>query len=268
MTPPAQTQANPSEERSRSLTSMLGCGCAVLVGLFLFTVVTTTLLTYRAGKRMAEVAGDPELAAGAVREILPYDEAPAGYHPIGNLSVPWVMDVIFFGGPEPSQEGGEATQGFVFVRIRDWFGRGERSRDWLESGEGDDAPIAQEQIRFEPEETVDRGELTSGDAEVAWIARRGIVEMNVDFDEEEEADGKGRGKVEISEDGMGKNGGAHRGVLTVLSIDCGEKGWQRLGLWFAPDPQPGRPAAEVDWSGTPADPAALADHLGHFQLCA
>ena len=40
-------------------------------------------------------------------------------------------------------------------------------------------------------------------------------------------------------------------------------------VWSGPAPQgsEGKPAKEVDYKGTPADPAALQDFLGHFRLC-
>ena len=255
------------EDKSRSLSSVIGCGCAVVVALFLLAIVASTLLTYRAGQRMKEVAADPQRAAAAVAEVLPYEELPDGYHPVGVLSVPWVMDIAFLGGPGVPAEGESLSQGFVFVRIRDWFGRGERSREVLESGEGDDAPIAQQQIRFEPEETLGRGELESGGATVGWVARRGKVEMNVsDVIGDEDGDGagpRGRGAVEVRTG----DEGPQRGILTVLSIDCGEEGWQRMGIWFERDPAPDTPPEQADLTGTPADPDAIARHLGHFRLC-
>lgn len=274
------TQNHPaSEDKSRSLSSIIGCGCAIVVALFLVAIVATTLLTYRAGKQMKEVAGDPQRAAAAVREVLPYEELPDGYHPVGVLSVPWVMDIAFLGGPAEPTEGESLSQGFVFVRIRDWFGRGERSRQVLESGEGDDAPIAQQQIRFEPEETLGRGEIASGGATVAWVARRGKVEMNVSdvIGEAEDGEpdrllGQDRSRDGTRERGAedvpaGAGQGPQRGILTVLSIDCGEKGWQRMGIWFEQDPAPDTPAGQADLAGTPADPEAIGRHLGHFRLC-
>jgi len=266
------TNHPPGEDKSRSISSIIGCGCAILVALFLLAIVTSTVLTYRAGQRMKEVSSDPQRAAAAVREVLPYDELPDGYHPVGVLSVPWVMDIAFLGGPTEPRKGESLSQGFVFVRIRDWFGRGQRSREVLESGEGDDSPIAQQQIRFEPEETLGRGEFASGDATVGWVARRGKVEMNVSdvIGEEDAGEGRQRSAADFGIDadaGAGAGQGPQRGILTVLSIECGEEGWQRMGIWFARDPAPDTPPEQADLSGTPADPDAIARHLAHFRLC-
>ena len=313
----------------RSVSTLLGCGCAALVALILGGVALMTFLTYRAGKRLEAMAHDPAQASAAVQEVLPYDELPAGYVAVGTLSVPFLMDVAFLrrgalrqaqgeaegkaegeaeskaegaaegqaqgaaeGGAEGQAEGasegeaegaaeGEAEagtpvasgsgdedrvveendfeSGFLFVRVRDWMGRGNKARQWIESGESDDSPIDQQELRFDPQEVVARGELTAGGADVLWVARRGMLDVDTSgFEKEHEAV-----KITVGE------GHHEEGLLTVLSIDCsGDDGWQRIGIWFVPDPAPETPAAELDWTGTPADPAAIESLLGHFGLCA
>lgn len=260
----------------RSLSSWLGCGCAGIVTLVMLVVVLVTFLTYRAGQRMEEMINDPERAAAAVAEVVPYDELPAGYHPVGALHVPWMMDVAILAGPgEPGSRGDAAgqgdagaedgfEQGFFFVRVRDWFGRSDDAEGWLEGGGGDDAPIEQEELRFDPEEVVDRGELTAGDATVSWVTRRGQIQIEEGrLRGEEEGSG---GVVQIK--GHGEDDDSRPGLLNLMSIRCsGDEGWQRLGIWFVPDPAPDVPTAEFDWTGTPADPDAIEAFLGHFRLC-
>jgi hypothetical protein len=243
----------------RSVSTLLGCGCAALVAIILGGVALMTFVTYRAGKRLEAMATDPAQAAEAVREVLPHAELPAGYAPVGTLSVPFLMDVAFLRSDRSSAEG---ESGFLFVRVRDWFGRGEQTRQWIETGESDGSPIQQEEIRFDPEEVVDRGELTLGGTGVLWVARRGTVDVDTSgFGGERE---RAPVQVKIGED----EDEGQEGLLTVLSIDCpGDDRYQRVGIWFVPDPAPGTPAAEVDWSGTPADPAAIGELLGHFELC-
>ena len=41
----------------------------------------------------------------------------------------------------------------------------------------------------------------------------------------------------------------------------------RMGIWFAPDPNPQAPLATADFQGTPADVPALTEFLAHFHLC-
>ena len=275
-----------TDSEPRSASTYLGCGCAAIVALILGGVALMTFLTYRAGKGLEAMAHDPQRAAAAVAEVLPHDELPAGYTPVGTLSVPFLMDVAFLrrgaqadggeaagatagGAEEAAGEGAAAglsgddfESGFLFVRIRDWFGRGDKAKAWIESGESDEAPIDQQELRFDPDEVVARGDLRLGGVGVAWVARRGEVKIDTSgFDDEK------RAPVKITVDD--EDDEPEEGLLTVMSIDCGAgNGWQRIGIWFVPDPAPGTPAADVDWTGTPADPAAIEDMLGHFELCA
>lgn len=243
----------------RSVSTLLGCGCAALITLFMLFVVVTTWLTYRAGERLKEMVHDPRAAEAATREVLPYDRLPAGYAPRGTLSVPLVMDVAFFGGPGASGGDDAFDHGFVYVRVRDWLGRGDRTREWLSGGEGDDTPIEQQQVAFQPKEVVARGELTTGGARITWSARRGDVEIDLGElgDGEEDDDG-----------GDAVGDAAQPGVLALMAIDCGDEGWERIGMWFVPDPAPESDTGDVDWTGTPGDPRAIADFLTPFALCA
>jgi hypothetical protein len=252
-----------ADTEKRSVSTLLGCGCAALVAIILGGVALVTFVTYRAGKRLEAMATDPAQAAAAVREVLPHEALPAGYAPVGTLSVPFLMDVAFLRSDLSSAEG---ESGFLFIRVRDWFGRGDRTRQWIETGESDGSPIQQEEIRFDPDEVVDRGELTLDGTGVLWVARRGMVDVDTSgFGSESE---RAPVKVTIGEDEDEDEDEGQEGVLTILSIDCpGDDRYQRIGIWFVPDPAPGTPAAEIDWSGTPADPAAIEELLGHFELC-
>lgn len=293
----------------RRASTVVGCGCAVVIAVFLAAALTLTWGTYRAGKDFAAVARDPEAAAERAREVVEFGELPAGYRAYGALSVPLLLDVAFFLAPIEEdgtgevgtgevgavEDGGEVAgggaavsagaggdgplrvdRGFLYVRLRDWMGRGGELQEELLGSGGDEAPLAQEGLDFDPDEVVGRGELTAGGAKVAWLARRGKITIDP------EGFGTGEAKVvvdderltEVDYSGVGGGGGAAAangpvpGVLAVLALDCpGDDSWHRIGVWFAPDPAPELPAAEVDWSGGPGDPAAIADFLGRFELC-
>jgi hypothetical protein len=289
----------------RRASTVVGCGCAVVIAVFLAGALTLTWGTYRAGKDFAEVARDPVAAAERAREVVGFGELPAGYRPSGALSVPLLLDVAFFLAPMEEDSAGEdgaveiggdgagggaaaavgagedeplrVDRGFLYVRLRDWMGRGDELQEELLGSGGDEAPLAQEGLDFDPDEVVGRGELTAGGAQVAWLARRGKITIDP------EGFGRGGAKVVVDDEALtevdysGGGGGAGGpaapsgpvpGVLSVLALDCpGDDSWHRIGVWFAPDPAPELPAAEVDWSGGPGDPAAIADFLGRFELC-
>jgi hypothetical protein len=296
----------------RRASTVLGCGCAVVIAFFLAAVLTLTWGTYRAGKDFERVARDPAAAAERAREVVEFGELPEGYRAYGAFSVPLLLDVAFFmatpegvvgGGTEEAAEatqagrptGGEEQppdRGFLYVKLRDWMGRGDELREALGGDEADEAPLAQQGLDFDPSEVVARGRLVSGEAQVQWLARRGNVKVDPrafggDDDREpaagepaasEPAEGEpaageaarvertvGRAADEVARATAGES---RPGILSILAFDCpGDDSWQRLGVWFAPDPAPERPADEVDWSGGPGDPEAIADFLGRFELC-
>lgn len=274
----------------RRASTILGCGCAVVIAFFLVAVLSLTWGAYRAGKDFARLAHDPEAAAARAREVVEFGELPEGYRAFGALSVPLLLDVAFFLAPieaeaEGEGEGDEAAsaggeddplrvdRGFLYIRLRDWMGRGDELQESLLGSSADEAPLAQEGLDFRPREVVSRGELAAGGAQVAWLARRGTITID------REAFGKGKPRVTIDDhelrevDYSGQGGGQAAsgpvpGVLTVMALDCpGDDSWHRMGVWFAPDPAPDVPAAEVDWSGGPGDPAAIGGFLGRFELC-
>ena len=277
----------------RRASAWLGCGCALAITVFMLGVLAVTWLSYRAGESLERQAAEPEVAADRVRELLPHDELPAGYVPVGATSVPLLVDMAFLRGEDGGGGRGEVTEagaeaaeseraehaaemgeaaeaagggdggdgdevrrGFLYLRFRDLFGRGERTRALLAGEEGEDQPLAQEEIRFEPSETVSRGAFESSGAAVTWTARRGRIRID-------------RGRFGVEGEGDEADDGAQpadSAVLALADLDCGDR-YQRIAVWFAPDPAPDAPAGEVDWTGTPADETALRAFLGHFRPC-
>jgi hypothetical protein len=58
-----------------------------------------------------------------------------------------------------------------------------------------------------------------------------------------------------------------RSLMTFFSFDCPGDNRARLGVWFAPDPAPGKPNAEVDLTGTIGDPEKIREFVRHFAPC-
>jgi hypothetical protein len=299
----------------RRASTVLGCGCAVVIVFFLVAVLTLTWGTYRAGKDFGRMARDPEAAAERAREVVEFGELPEGYRAYGAFSVPLLLDVAFFmatpegvvdGETEEAAEAAEAgratggeeqppDRGFLYIKLRDWMGRGDELREALGGSEADEAPLAQQGLDFDPSEVVARGRLVSGRAQVQWLARRGNVRVDPEAfgggDDREPPAGEAPEGGPAAGDAAGSAGSeaaqveravglaadevaratageSTPGILSILAFECpGDDSWHRLAVWFAPDPAPERPADEVDWSGGPGDPAAIADFLGRFELC-
>lgn len=275
----------------------VGCACGVLVLLALGGIVATTWFGYRAAKNFAEGVADPVKRAERAREVLPYDTLPPGYEPLGALSIPFLVDLAFFsterledtgaaepeaGATEPAATGTEPAapdgtepastepagteppaadtagsespsrvttddvdlefgeRGLVYVVMKRLGGERAELDRYLR-GEGP-APdwMGQGNVNVESEEVIRNGRLEAGGAQLVYTARRGEVTTQ---------------------------GDRRDGLFNLFLADCPGDKKARVGIWFAPDPAAGRPVAEVDWTGTPADPAALQSFAGHFRFC-
>lgn len=214
----------------------------------MLTIVAFTVSSYRANQSFRDGMKEPVSRRASFAAVLPHGELPAGYRPLGGMRVPGVIQMALLADATPDQPPpARVRSAFFFVSMRNWFGRKDKLEEaYREGGQG----IEQEEVEFEVREELARGSLEIAPAEVLYYARRGplkITQKEFGFPEEEMTE-------------------ATPGLATMMLIDCPD-GLLRVGLWFVPDPQPETPSANADWSGTPADPAALRKFLSSFDLC-
>jgi hypothetical protein len=224
----------------------VGCGCAVLVFLGFALITGLTYMGYRGAKRMETNFKDPKAREASTRDVLPYRELPAGYYPWGAFSIPFVMEMAFFGDQQPQagkgpQDNAFREHGFIFFKMPHLRGNKEDMERYLRGEQSDRKPRwMQGDVDFRAEANIRRGTVNVGGAPVLWATNRGDIRQ------------KGERKP---------------GIVTMVMPQCPGGGAVRFGLWFNPDPAPGKPIPEVDWAGTSADPAQVQSFLGHFQLC-
>ncbi len=148
--------------------------------------------------------------------------------------------------PEPGRSAANdididfGERGFIYLVMRR-LGKERAELDSYLRGEGP-APdwMGKGNVNVASDEVIRNGRLTAGGAELAYSARRGMVTTN---------------------------GDDRDGIFTMFLANCPDDKKARIGIWFAPDPEPDRAVDEVDWTGTPADPAALQSFAGHFRFC-
>jgi hypothetical protein len=226
----------------------IGVGCGVAVLLALAGIVGFTFLVYRQGKEMAEGFKDPKTREAKTRQVLPYETLPAGYYAGGAMSVPFLMDFAFLTDQEPAagegpDQGRYHEHSFVFMNMRHLRDNREKMERYLrgEAPAPEDSPWGKSNVNFHTEEVIRRGEIQVGGEKVLYQASRG------------EIDHKGERK---------------QGVVTMVLPKCPDDRL-RFGIWIGPAPQAseGKPVNETDYTGSPADPVAMQEFLGHFRLC-
>lgn len=265
--------------------SCLGCGCGTAVALALAAVVTLTVINYRAAQAFRRHLDDPAARREAFARVLPFDRLPPGYRPLGGMHVPLTLDMAVLtdrepgavaaaergtggepgaqggpGGAHPGSAGGTGAAdrvgaGFVYVRMRDWFGREAKMRELFTRSSPDPGSFQQAEVEFTAREVIGRGTLRAGGAEVLYYARRGALKVDqerfgVVFEDEDDEDGE-EPDTTVTYDG----------IATLMLFDCGDDDRLRVGLWFAAEEA--KPAA----AGGPGDPAALRSFLDGLRLC-
>lgn len=248
-----------SKKNNACLFMAIGCGAAVLLG----AAVLGGLVFWgaRQAHKLEEQMRDPRARDTRVREILGAEELPEGYQAVMGLSIPYLAEMAMLSDEPPFPAGETAgdeepergeprmgERGFIYVAAVP-FGAGRENQEELRrffDGELDDPRILRDNnIHLDIDEILHRGRLEhAGAPEVLYIAQRGGIEVRDRH---------------------------QRGLSTTVLIRCSEKDSKmRIGIWFAPDPTldaEAGPTAEADLSGTPADEAALARFLSHFDFC-
>ena len=238
----------PRKSSSTSPWVWIGCGCAAIVVLAMAGIAGMTWTVYTSARRMEEASRNPETAAAQFREVLPYDELPAGYYPVGTFSIPFLMDMAILGDRKPvaGEEAGPEKhieeRGLLYMSIRNLQGNKEEMRRYLrgEAPEPGKESNWRSNVNFDAEELIRRGTLRVNGREILYAAHRGQVNQE---------------------------GRDMEGLVTMFMPECPGDGRLRFGLWFGPDPQPAKPIAEVDFTGTTADPEKLEEFAGHFRFC-
>ncbi len=225
----------------------VGCGVAVLLGLI--AISGFTYLVYRKGKEMTESFKDPKAREAKTREVLPYTELPAGYYPGGAMSIPFLMDFAVFTDREPTSgqgpdQGNFDERSFIFMNMRHLRDNREKMERYLrgEAPAPEDSAWSKSNVNFDAKKVIRRGQVEVGGQTVLYQASQGEITHK----------GAETGGISVEQ--------KKDGIVTMVLPECADDRL-RFGIWMGPPP------AGDDYTGTPADPAALQEFLGHFRLC-
>ncbi len=261
------------QKKSTSPWVYVGCGCGLAVVLAMLGLAGLTWWGVQTGKEMAETMTDPKKRQEKVRSVLPYDRLPEGYYPAFAMSMPLgMMEMAMFTDHDP--ESGDGAQGsgstsdavgsdaadpadaadnaepdlefknrgFMYMSMRQMRDNKAKMERYIrgEAPRPEDSGWMQTDVSFDAKENVRRGTVTVNGTQVLYSANRGEIDR--------------------------KDGEDKDGLVTMVMPKCDDNRL-RFALWFGPDPAPGTPVAEADFTGTNADPAAIQAFLGHFKLC-
>ena len=217
----------------KSAWAYVGTGCVMLALIAAVLVAGGSLWLYRNARNFERSMTDPVTRAARVREVLGTEDLPEGYHEVMAFRIPFLVQAAIL-------YGGDGESGLIYVQALDNDQDRRALRDYFEGKTSDPAVLAENQIKVEIDEIIGRGVVPGDGATLLYLAQRGKIEVE----------------------------GFHgEGVTSLVLVECPDDERNRVAIWFAPDPTPDLPVAETDFSGTPADPEALAAFMGHFRFC-
>ena len=230
-----------AERRSPWVYVLLGClgvlvlGALVVGGLVFFGV--------RTARNMAADNEDPERRRERALEILGADEAPGGYHAVGVISVPFVLDMAVLSDLAPGAEpwaGEFGERGFYYIQTR-WGG--DDLRAFFDGETSEALALRNMGLEIDLEENLGRGDLTREDVAARWATFRGSTMF-----------------------GPGEQIGE---LVTLIEFDCPGDERMRMGVWFGPAAESRGADATANHDGADSTPgsAAIAAFLEPIHPC-
>ncbi len=233
---------NDGQEKKTPVWVWIMLGCLIPVVLIAALIGGVAFVGYRTVKHVT--ADTPEQRAERALAILGCDKIPDGYFAQVSVSIPFIADFTMLGDrpfdPKQPHNTAPGERGFFYVNSIQGNDKARHARDIVE-GNGDATSITgQGGIRVGALELIRRGSFVLGPGTIHYSANRGdLIARNKPV----------------------------KGLVTLFFVDCPSDKRTRFGTWFGPDPKAAEPVATADFSGTPADEAALQAFLAPFSFC-
>ena len=236
-----------SDKKGMSPWAWVGIGCGCLVLLAIAGTVTCGVIGARVARdigeeisQMEEAMNDPVKRAERVAETLDYETLPDGYVPSFAMSFPFIGEIAILADRPLEKDGNDDFERMFFMyRIGSLVRLDSDWRDLVAGRQDLDDLLNQVDVRLRGREKLAEGTLTIDGAEMRYSSQRGSL----------------------------KHGsGSADGVFAMLLAPC-EDSPPVVAVWIEPDEHAGEPYEQIDWSGTPADPAAIESFVSHFNFC-
>jgi hypothetical protein len=222
----------------------VGCGCLGAIGAIALLVVAVGFWGVQKARQFGEEMADPGARAQKALAVLGASDIPEGYHPVVAFSVPFILDVAILSDVPPDESGRPpelGERGFVYVSYPA-FGQDQREiRDFFEGKSDSFDELGRHRIDLELQERIANGTISREDDDLLWVSHRGTIETD-------------------------EAGRSRDGLVALLLIDCDDSR-NRFGIWLGPDPAPDVAVADLDVSGTVADPEAIERFLSAIHPC-
>lgn len=235
-----------SEAKRTSPWVWVAVGCLVPLLLLIVIVVGIGTWGFFQVRDLQRTMENPVTRNASAAETLGAERLPDGYHGMIALSVPFgIMSTAMITDREPDADGslrGFGEHGFVYFDTPGSGNRIQRLREFFD-GEGDEPEFfSQNPIRVRRRELIARGVVEETGRQLRWATYRGEV-----------------GGADDQEFGPR--------LSAMVMFDCAAEDRVRMGIWFGPDPAPDTPTAEVDPTGTVADPEEIQRFVAPFRVC-
>jgi hypothetical protein len=226
------------KKRSPWLYVGIGCAAATLLlcgGVFVFVIGVGTWF-----KGWAEDMQDPNKRESKARKeaMATLGGVPDGYSPALTFGFPMVFDMLLFVDAPMLADGGVPAfdRQFMFMRFME-TDRTAEMKAFFESTDG--GTFQSENLQVDSKGELGRGNFMHKGRKVSWVAMRGRVRTQNQFDKDEES------------------------LVTTMLFDCPDNGQVRVGTWQMREPETG--VAEL--GGTVADENEMKKLLTPLSPC-
>ncbi len=146
----------------------------------------------------------------------------------------------------PADEEGEVpdlgSRGLIYMAMRNFGDDRDQLQAFFDGTTDSPEALRKSNIDVDLDERVASGRIGRDSGPILWVTHRGEL-------------------------GSDRAHGRHSGLVTLLSIDCPDDDRNRVGIWFAPEPDEAEPRPDDPLAGSIADPDRISGFVDHFRFC-